>query len=106
MSFRVRITTSIATAVFIGFGFFSIHSAAQAQPESSKRYMVTHNKGDGARAEKAAKKLAKFARRLKRRNALSVEMNDKQLKKLRRHPLFAASFIEEDPRRYLLADNN
>ena len=106
MSPRFRITTAIATAVIVGFGFSSIHTAAQAQSESSKRYLVTHQQGDGPRAEKAAKKLAKFARKLKRRNVLSVEMTDKQLKKLQRHPLFAASFIEEDPRRYLLADNS
>lgn len=106
MSPFVGITTSVVTAVAVGIGSLSVHSSALAQAEPSKRYMVTHQKGDALSAEKAAQKLAKFARRLKRRNVLSVEMTDKQLKKLQRHPLFAASFVEEDPRRYLLADNS
>ena len=105
MSSLFRITASIATAVTVGIGSLSIHSSAQAQAEPSKRYIVAHKKGDGPRAEKAARKMAKFARRLKRRDLLSVELTDRQLEKLRRHPLFSATMIEEDPRRYLLADN-
>lgn len=106
MSPLVGITTSVVTAVAVGIGSLSFHSSALAQAESSKRYIVAHKKGDGPSAEKAARKMAKFARRLKRRDLLSVELTDRQLAKLRRHPLFSATLIEEDPRRYLFADNS
>jgi len=102
-----RFTTPLMLATLLGVSAVSFHSAsALAQAEASKRYLVTHAAGDGPLADKAAKRLAQFSRRLNRRNVLTVEATDKQLAKLRRHPLFSGSVIEEDARRYLLADNS
>ena len=100
--------TKTVTSLALVFLFATLLiQSPQAVSESEKRYMLSHADGQGRAALRAVQQLrGKRARNLKYRNLVAADLTEKDLEKLRRHPLFRGRNIEEDPKRYLLANNS